>query len=160
MTISTSWCDKLPSRIKRLSTPREARSIPLDATGRRAADHLGAPKAARCESQLLDGRRARKSRGAATIYLGAAKEALRAGRSKMGSGKDSMPPHRRTTLLDDGSPGSDAWIPKTPWHELRTVIGREGPVEAPVASLRDPRTPWTMRFGTPSTWRTVATTSR
>ena len=57
----------------------------------------------------------------------------------MGSGKDSMPPHQRTTLLDDGSPGSDAWIPKTPWHELRTVIGKEGPVEAPVASLRDPR---------------------
>ena len=57
-----------------------------------------------------------------------------------------MPPHRRTTLLDDGSPGSDAWVPKTPWHELRTVIGREGPVEAPVNSLRDPRTPWTVRF--------------
>ena len=57
-----------------------------------------------------------------------------------------MPPHQRTTLLDDGSPGSDAWIPKTPWHELRTVIGREGPVEAPVNSLRDPRTPWAMRF--------------
>ncbi len=53
---------------------------------------------------------------------------------------------QRTTLLDDGSPGSDAWIPKTPWHELRTVIGREGPVEAPVNSLRDPRTPWTTRF--------------
>ncbi|CAH0367618.1 unnamed protein product [Pelagomonas calceolata] len=57
-----------------------------------------------------------------------------------------MPPHQRTTLLDDGSPGSDAWIPKTPWHELRTVIGREGPVEAPINSLRDPRTPWTARF--------------
>jgi hypothetical protein len=60
--------------------------------------------------------------------------------------KSSMPPHQRTTLLDDGSPGSDAWIPTTPWHQLRTVIGREGPVEAPVNSLRDPRTPWTARF--------------
>ena len=64
----------------------------------------------------------------------------------MGSGKESMSPHQRTTLLDDGSPGSDAWIPKTPWHELRTVIGREGPVEAPISSLRDPRTPWAARF--------------
>ena len=74
-------------------------------------------------------------RGAATIYPALPPEALRAG-EQMGSGKDSMPPHRRTTLLDDGSPGSDAWIPKTPWHELRTVIGREGPVEAPVAAAR------------------------
>ena len=61
--------------------------------------------------------------------------------------------HQRTTLLDDGSPGSDAWIPKTPWHELRTVIGREGPVEAPVNSLRDPRTPWTTRAPRARLWR-------
>ena len=53
-----------------------------------------------------------------------------------GSPKPACPPPAHDTP-DDGSPGSDAWIPRTPWHELRTVIGKEGPVEAPVASLRD-----------------------
>ena len=57
-----------------------------------------------------------------------------------------MPPHQRRTLLDDGSPGSDDWRPPLPWHELRTAVGPEGPIQIPINSLRDPRAPATARF--------------
>ena len=57
-----------------------------------------------------------------------------------------MPLHQRRTLLDDGSPGSDDWRPPLPWHELRTAVGPEGPIQIPINSLRDPRAPATARF--------------